>query len=196
MCQGTPASVRREWNCRWRAWRGCFRVLARVAFALSERYTRRLRRHAESHPRHYLARAVAAGPTCRGGSQAHPYRARRCQRRWRGAVLCPICTRRGRATNRCRGGSQTRPYRATERGDGARGGEARLGDPVTLFEVVRALKSFSARRINELLGTPGVPVWQRSYYERVVRGETELARLRRYIAGNPDRWASDPENPS
>lgn len=84
----------------------------------------------------------------------------------------------------------------TERGDGARGGEARLGDPVTLFEVVRALKSFSARRINELLGTPGVPVWQRSYYERVVRGETELARLRRYIAGNPDRWASDPENPS
>jgi hypothetical protein len=34
-----------------------------------------------------------------------------------------------------------------------------------LSETVRALKTFSARRINELRGTPGVPVWQRNYYD-------------------------------
>ena len=39
-----------------------------------------------------------------------------------------------------------------------------------LPEIVRAFKSFSARRINEIRNTPGVSVWQRNYYEHVVRG--------------------------
>src|SRR5690606_14708745 len=47
-----------------------------------------------------------------------------------------------------------------------------------LPEIVRALKSFSARRINEHRGTPGLPVWQRSYYERIIRNDRELAATR------------------
>ena len=63
-----------------------------------------------------------------------------------------------------------------------------------LTEVIRALKTFSARRINQLRGTPGEPVWQRNYYEHVVRDERDLCRIRDYVADNPSRWADDVEN--
>jgi REP element-mobilizing transposase RayT len=64
-----------------------------------------------------------------------------------------------------------------------------------LPEIVRALKSFSARRINESRATPGVPVWQRNYYEHVIRSEHELNAIRAYIQNNPLRWALDHDNP-
>jgi REP element-mobilizing transposase RayT len=62
-----------------------------------------------------------------------------------------------------------------------------------LPEIVRGFKTFSARRINELRGTPGVPVWQRNYYERVVRDGHALNRIRQYIVNNPKRWVIDRE---
>jgi len=60
--------------------------------------------------------------------------------------------------------------------------------PYPLSEVIRAFKSFSARRINALRGTPGVAVWQRDYYERIIRDDGALERIRRYIIENPARW--------
>ena len=39
-------------------------------------------------------------------------------------------------------------------------------------------------------------LWQRSYYERVIRNENELYQARRYIAGNPSKWTEDVENPA
>ncbi|MFN8475657.1 MAG: transposase [Anaerolineae bacterium] len=65
----------------------------------------------------------------------------------------------------------------------------------TLSEIVRGLKTFSARRINETRGTPGSPVWQRNYYEHIIRDETSLERIRQYIRDNPALWATDAENP-
>ena len=65
-----------------------------------------------------------------------------------------------------------------------------------LSEIVRALKTFSARRINALRGTPGVPVWQRNYYEHIIRTERALNAIRRYIAENPLRWYLDRYNPN
>jgi Transposase IS200 like len=65
----------------------------------------------------------------------------------------------------------------------------------TLSEIIRGFKTFSARCINHLRHTPGVPVWQRNYYEHVVRGENELNRIREYIANNPLQWEMDRENP-
>ena len=65
----------------------------------------------------------------------------------------------------------------------------------TLGTVIGAFKSASARRINELRGTPGAAVWQRNYYEHVIRSEESLERIREYIVTNPERWAEDPENP-
>ena len=54
-----------------------------------------------------------------------------------------------------------------------------------LPEIVRAFKSFSARRINEAQSTPGVGVWQRDYFETIIHNERHLEHTRAYILGNP-----------
>lgn len=64
-----------------------------------------------------------------------------------------------------------------------------------LPEMVRAFKTFSARRINAIRRTPGTPVWQRNYYEHVIRNEESLQRIRQYVLDNPARWEYDRENP-
>jgi len=65
-----------------------------------------------------------------------------------------------------------------------------------LPEIIRAFKTFSSRRINDLRDMSGVPLWQRNYYEHVIRNEESLNTIRRYIIENPLRWADDPENPA
>jgi putative transposase len=62
--------------------------------------------------------------------------------------------------------------------------------------VVRAFKSISAIHANQRLGRAGQPLWQRNYYEHIIRDEADLARIRRYIIENPSRWAMDRENPA
>jgi len=64
----------------------------------------------------------------------------------------------------------------------------------TLGDVVRAFKSLSAIRVNRLLRRFG-PLWQRNYYEHVIRNERELEKIREYMATNPLKWALDRENP-
>jgi putative transposase len=64
-----------------------------------------------------------------------------------------------------------------------------------LPEIVRALKSFSARRINHLRGTPGIPVWQRNFYEHILRNDDELAKARSYIINNPLKWQNNTNKP-
>lgn len=68
--------------------------------------------------------------------------------------------------------------------------------PGSLGAIVRAFKSAVTQRINAARGTPGAPVWQRNYYERIVRDETALANIRAYILANPLRWTGDRENPA
>ena len=65
-----------------------------------------------------------------------------------------------------------------------------------LSEIIRAFKTFSARHINESRHTPGGPVWQRNYFEHVIRDEESLNRIRQYILDNPARWQFDCENPA
>jgi REP element-mobilizing transposase RayT len=60
---------------------------------------------------------------------------------------------------------------------------------------VRAFKSFSARRINELRKMQGIPVWQRNYYEHIIRNAEEHNRIHLYIEANPANWLEDNENP-
>ena len=64
-----------------------------------------------------------------------------------------------------------------------------------LGQLVGAFKTRSAHRINELRHTPGIPVWQRGYYEHVVRNDRSLQAVREYVANNPTQWALDRENP-
>jgi REP element-mobilizing transposase RayT len=65
----------------------------------------------------------------------------------------------------------------------------------SLGAVVRSFKARSTKLVNRLRGTAGVPVWQRNYYERVVRDDDELIRIREYILDNPRKWADDPNHP-
>lgn len=65
----------------------------------------------------------------------------------------------------------------------------------SLGAIIGQFKSVSAKRINKIRHAPGAPLWQRGYYEHIVRNENDLNRLRRYIAENPARWFYDEENP-
>jgi len=65
----------------------------------------------------------------------------------------------------------------------------------SLGAIVGSFKSATAKRINNFRATPGEPVWQRNYYEHVIRNEADLTRVRQYILDNPSRWDDDPENP-
>lgn len=66
--------------------------------------------------------------------------------------------------------------------------------PGSLGVVVGSFKSAATRRINAQRRTVGASVWQRGYYEHIVRNSGELERIRRYIRENPDRWEGDREN--
>ncbi|HEU0114187.1 MAG TPA: transposase [Thermomicrobiales bacterium] len=66
---------------------------------------------------------------------------------------------------------------------------------VTLATVLRAFKSLSAISGNRALGRAARPFWQRSYYDRVIRNERELAAIRGYIAEDPARWETAPDRP-
>ena len=77
---------------------------------------------------------------------------------------------------------------------GARRTSRRAVQPGSLGAIVRSFKAAAASRVNLARGTPGLPVWQRNYYERVVRNEGELRRIREYIQLNPVKWQFDREN--
>ncbi|MBI1258234.1 MAG: transposase [Chloroflexi bacterium] len=62
--------------------------------------------------------------------------------------------------------------------------------------IVGQFKRKATIGINELRDTPGAPVWQRNYYEHVIRNESSLNDIRSYIQTNPARWAEDQENPA
>ncbi|MBM3155874.1 MAG: transposase [Chloroflexi bacterium] len=68
--------------------------------------------------------------------------------------------------------------------------------PRSLSTFVTGFKSAVTIRVNELRGTLCEPVWQRNYYEHVIRNEHDLNDIREYIVNNAQKWDSDSENPS
>jgi REP element-mobilizing transposase RayT len=65
----------------------------------------------------------------------------------------------------------------------------------SLGSLVGGFKAAVTKRINQLRDTPQAPVWQRSYYDRIIRDVKSLNLARHYIEHNPVRWAEDQENP-
>ena len=65
-----------------------------------------------------------------------------------------------------------------------------------LSKIIGRFKMASAKRVNDLRQTTGSAVWQRNYYEHVVRDEESLNRIRQYIIDNPAQWDFDRENPA
>ena len=50
----------------------------------------------------------------------------------------------------------------------------------------------STKEINRVVtDNPEMKIWQRNFYERIVRNEEELNRIRNYIVTNPETWGED-----
>ncbi|MGA7578674.1 MAG: transposase [Desulfobaccales bacterium] len=69
-----------------------------------------------------------------------------------------------------------------------------LQKPPALGQIVGYYKFHCTVGINALRKTAGAGVWQRGYYEHVIRDDRSLNRVREYIASNPQRWHLDREN--
>ncbi len=66
----------------------------------------------------------------------------------------------------------------------------------SLGQTVGYFKYQSTKQINNMRDTPGVKLWQRNYYEHIVRNDESLERLRTYIANNPRQWQIDQLHPN
>jgi REP element-mobilizing transposase RayT len=84
------------------------------------------------------------------------------------------------STNRKKGDPSGRPYGPAARSIGA---------------IIGQFKSIVTKHINSLRKTSFIPIWQRNYYEYVIRDEDDLNRIRQYIIDNPIRWDEDENNP-
>jgi putative transposase len=65
-----------------------------------------------------------------------------------------------------------------------------------LSEIIQNFKTSSARRINQLRNAKRIPVWQRNYYEHIIRNEESLELIREYIVNNPISWNEDKLHPN
>lgn len=63
--------------------------------------------------------------------------------------------------------------------------------PNSLGSIVRTFKAAVTRQINRLPDAPDHPLWQRNYYEHIIRNEAALNQIRAYIVSNPAKWAED-----
>jgi len=68
--------------------------------------------------------------------------------------------------------------------------------PRSLGAIMAQFKSIVTKRINGVQNVSGRPIWQRNYYEHIIRNEREMDRIARYIESNPLRWTDDGENPN
>lgn len=78
---------------------------------------------------------------------------------------------------------------------GANGRSPLQMKPKSISSFVAGFKSSVTKQINQIRNTPGTPVWQRNYYEHIIRNENDLEKIRRYIVDNPLKWDMDENNP-
>lgn len=107
-----------------------------------------------------------------------------------------------------RGESRIRPHRDRNPGPNrmARNGRGDHKDRPygtqdrTIGRIIQGFKSISTHKYTIGAKKDGWPsfsgkLWQRGYYDHIIRNEDELNRIREYIALNTARWAEDEENP-
>lgn len=72
---------------------------------------------------------------------------------------------------------------------------APLRPPRSLGSMIAGFKAATTRIVNEEWGIDGEKqsIWQRGYYDRVVRDQAELERIEWYIVTNPERWKAGEE---
>jgi hypothetical protein len=101
-----------------------------------------------------------------------------------------------------RGESRIRPAGG---GGGLQQGEHKVRPYGTLVgtvgRIVQAFKSLVSREYMDGVKNHGWPpfsgrLWQRNYYEHIIRTDNDLNTVREYILLNPVKWAEDNENPA
>ena len=65
----------------------------------------------------------------------------------------------------------------------------------SLGAILGQFKSIATKRARKECLLSDRSLWQRGYYDHVIRNDADLHRIREYIATNPRRWALDKENP-
>jgi len=63
--------------------------------------------------------------------------------------------------------------------------------PKSISSLMAGFKSTTARQINQIRQAPGTSVWQRRFYDHIIRNEIALQTIRRYIVSNPANWSRD-----
>jgi REP element-mobilizing transposase RayT len=66
----------------------------------------------------------------------------------------------------------------------------------SLSSFVAGYKSAATKRINALRNAAGTPVWQRNFYEHIIRSESSLQYIQQYVQNNPATWQDDQLNPA
>jgi len=90
-------------------------------------------------------------------------------------------------TERCR--SNASPPNATDTDMVGNRGDRPIGTQSgSIGAIIQNFKSVSTRRINQIRHTPGIPVWQRSFYDRIIRDDGSMQHIRYYIQTNPSVW--------
>lgn len=64
----------------------------------------------------------------------------------------------------------------------------------TLGTLMAGFKSACTKKFRESAGADAA-LWQRRFYDHVIRNEQSLLKIREYVVNNPLRWDEDPENP-
>jgi putative transposase len=67
-------------------------------------------------------------------------------------------------------------------------------EPNSISSFVAGFKSAVTKRINLLRNNRDIPIWQRNYYESIIRDEQSLIAVQEYILNNPCQWKKDPDN--
>jgi len=65
----------------------------------------------------------------------------------------------------------------------------------SISSFVAGFKSAVTKRINLLRDNRDIPIWQRNYYESIIRDEPSLIVVQEYLKNNPCQWQKDPDNP-
>jgi len=66
----------------------------------------------------------------------------------------------------------------------------------TIGSIIKGFKAATTSKINKIHHTSGLPVWQRNYYDHIIRNELDLSEKRKYICENPLKWNIDEYNPA
>ena len=66
--------------------------------------------------------------------------------------------------------------------------------PASLGAIMAQFKSRVTKRLWKIPSLKGTPIWQRNYYEHIIRNDCDLQNKTDYIAANPMLWAQDDEN--